>query len=210
MRITTFPLGPLGTNSYLVDNGYEAVIIDVGGDPSDVVQFLDKNYLALKGILITHRHFDHLYGVHALQKATDVPCYVPGGDDPLRGSESSAGGIWGMPMVESFTETRLPEEKIRISTFEIRILHTPGHTPGSVSYYFADAGCVFTGDALFYRSIGRTDFPLGDHQQLLESVRKTLFTLPEETIVYPGHGPQSSIGDEILHNPFVGDFVCAH
>ena len=110
-------------------------------------------------------------------------------------------------MVPAFSETSLAEGSTRIGSFEITVLNTPGHTPGSVSYYIREAGCFFTGDALFYRSVGRTDFPMGDHQKLLASIRENLFTLPPETIVYPGHGPQSSIGDERQHNPFVGDFA---
>ena len=207
MRVTSFPLGPLGTNSYLLDNGTEALAIDVGGDPAEMLDFLNKNSLKLSAILITHRHFDHLYGVAALQKALDVPCYLPCGEDVLRDSEAARGGIWGMPMVPAFRETPLPEGKVCLGSIEVTILHTPGHTPGSVSYYIEEAACVFTGDALFYRSVGRTDFPMGDHQALLASIRETLFKLPQETIVYPGHGPESSIGDERQHNPFVGDFA---
>ena len=207
MHVNSFPLGPLGTNSYILDNGIEALAIDVGGDPADMLAFLSRNNLKLLAILITHRHFDHLYGVAALQQVLDVPCYLPSGEDVLRDSEAAQGGIWGMPMVPAFSETSLSEGSTRIGSFEITVLNTPGHTPGSVSYYIREAGCVFTGDALFYRSVGRTDFPMGDHQKLLASVRKNLFTLPPETIVYPGHGPQSSIGDERQHNPFVGDFA---
>ena len=207
MHVNSFPLGPLGTNSYILDNGIEALAIDVGGDPADMLAFLSRNNLKLLDILITHRHFDHLYGVAALQKVLDVPCYLPSGEDVLRDSEAAQGGIWGMPMVPAFSETSLSEGSTRIGSFEITVLNTPGHTPGSVSYYIREAGCVFTGDALFYRSVGRTDFPMGDHQKLLASIRENLFTLPPETIVYPGHGPQSSIGDERQHNPFVGDFA---
>ncbi|OUO54211.1 MBL fold metallo-hydrolase [Desulfovibrio sp. An276] len=207
MHVNSFPLGPLGTNSYILDNGIEALAIDVGGDPADMLAFLSRNNLKLLAILITHRHFDHLYGVAALQKVLDVPCYLPSGEEVLRDSEAAQGGIWGMPMVPAFSETSLSEGSTRIGSFEITVLNTPGHTPGSVSYYIREAGCVFTGDALFYRSVGRTDFPMGDHQKLLASIRENLFTLPPETIVYPGHGPQSSIGDERQHNPFVGDFA---
>ena len=207
MHVNSFPLGPLGTNSYILDNGIEALAIDVGGDPADMLAFLSRNNLKLLAILITHRHFDHLYGVAALQKVLDIPCYLPSGEDVLRDSEAAQGGIWGMPMVPAFSETSLSEGSTRIGSFEITVLNTPGHTPGSVSYYIREAGCVFTGDALFYRSVGRTDFPMGDHQKLLASIRENLFTLPPETIVYPGHGPQSSIGDERQHNPFVGDFA---
>ena len=207
MRISSFALGPLGTNSYLVDNGTDALAIDVGGDPAPMLDFLQTNSLSLRAILVTHRHFDHLYGVSALQKATKAPAYVPTGEEVIARTEASRGGIWGMPLVPDFSESPLSGHEMVIGPFAITILDTPGHTPGSVSYYFAAEGCVFTGDALFYRSIGRTDFPMGDHATLLKSVRNTLFALPEETVVYPGHGPETSIGDEKQHNPFIGDFA---
>ncbi|MDO5538176.1 MAG: MBL fold metallo-hydrolase [Desulfovibrionaceae bacterium] len=206
MRITTFSLGPLGTNSYVFDNGSEALAIDVGGDPAPMVEFLEQNGLKLAAILITHMHFDHLYGVAALQKALNVPAYVPAGDEPISRTEASLGGIWGMPPVPGFKETPFTGD-FTAGSFSVHVLQTPGHTPGGVSFHFPEAGVVFTGDSLFYRSIGRTDFPMGDHQTLLQSVHSKLFTLPDETVVYPGHGPESSIGDERRHNPFVGDFV---
>ena len=206
MRITTFPIGPLGTNCYVIDNGREALTIDVGGDPAPITAFLKNQGLTLLAILITHMHFDHLYGVRALQDATGVPCYVPAGDDCIANTEVARGGIWGMPLVPEFTSTRLPGKNILIGGFTCRVLPCPGHTPGGVSYYFEQAGVVFTGDSLFYRSLGRTDFPGGNHAQLIRSVRESLFTLPASTTAYPGHGPETTIGDEKAHNPFVGDF----
>ncbi len=206
MRVTTFSLGPLGTNSYIVDRDGRALAIDMGGDPAPVLEYLKAERLRLNAILITHRHFDHLYGVAALQKACLCPAFVPAGDAPLAGTEAAAGGIWGFPMVPAFAATGFTD-KLDLPGFEVQVLSTPGHTPGGVSFYFPQAGCVFTGDALFYRSIGRTDFPLGDHQTLLQSVRNVLFALPDATIVYPGHGPETSIGDERRHNPFIGDFA---
>ena len=98
-------------------------------------------------------------------------------------------------------------DTIQLDELTFTVLETPGHTPGGVSYYFPDEKAVFTGDALFYRSLGRTDFPGGDHDTLLHSIRKVLFALPEETAVLPGHGPATSIGNERRNNPFCGDFV---
>ncbi len=206
MRTTIFSLGPLGTNSYLVDRGTDALAIDVGGDPAEMLDFLKKEQLQLKAILITHRHFDHLYGVKALQDATGAPAHVPEADEAIARTEAAQGGIWGMPLVPSFTETPIRPGRLDLAGFRIEVLSTPGHTPGSVSFHFPDEGVVFTGDALFYRSIGRTDFPLGDHRTLLRSVRTVLFALPDETVVYPGHGPETGIREERVHNPFVGDF----
>ena len=153
MPYSVYPLGPLETNSYLVYKDGQAVVIDAGGDPAPILHDLRAKGLTLAAICLTHRHFDHMYGVATL------------------------------------------------------VLDTPGHTPGGVSYYFPDEKAVFTGDALFYRSLGRTDFPGGDHDTLLHSIRKVLFALPEETAVLPGHGPATSIGNERRNNPFCGDFV---
>ena len=147
MRITSFPLGPIETNSYILDNGRDALSIDVGGDPAPILAFLQREKLTLLAILVTHRHFDHLYGIHALQEALHVPAYVPTGDDCIAETESSRGGIWGMPLVPDFEATPLPGKNLIIGSFACRVLLTPGHTPGGVSYYFEKAKAVFTGDA---------------------------------------------------------------
>ncbi len=206
MRVTSFPLGPLPTNSYLLDDGSRALMIDVGGDPAPVLDFIQQNKLELEAILVTHRHFDHQYGIAALQKATGASAYVPAGDDPIARTEISQGGLWGLPPVPPFKETVFTS-KIDLPSFRVEVLLTPGHTPGGVSFYFPDAACVFSGDTLFYRSAGRTDFDMGDQDALIESIQKVLFALPDATKVYPGHGPVTSIGDERLHNPYFGDFT---
>ena len=96
---------------------------------------------------------------------------------------------------------------MQLGGFSFAILKTPGHTPGGVSFHFPEARSVFTGDSLFYRSMGRTDFPGGDHQTLMQSIRSTLFSLPADTAAYPGHGPATTVGDERLNNPFIGEFA---
>ena len=205
--IETFPLGPLGTNSYLVHRDGEALAIDVGGDPAPVTAFLQAKGLKLLAILVTHQHFDHLYGVHALQEATSAPCFVPAGDGAIADTEAARCGIWGMPPVPAFESQPLPEGTMQLGGFSFAILKTPGHTPGGVSFHFPEARSVFTGDSLFYRSMGRTDFPGGDHQTLMQSIRSTLFSLPADTAAYPGHGPATTVGDERLNNPFIGEFA---
>ena len=205
--IETFSLGPLGTNSYLVHRDGEALAIDVCGDPAPIADFLAARGLRLLGILVTHQHFDHLYGVHALQEASGAPCFVPAGDAPIADTEAARGGIWGMPPVPAFESSPLPEGTMALGAFSFDILKTPGHTPGGVSFHFPEARSVFTGDSLFYRSMGRTDFPGGDHQTLMQSIRSTLFSLPAGTAAYPGHGPATTVGDERLNNPFIGEFA---
>lgn len=206
MAVAAFPIGPLQTNSYLIHMTSKAVAVDVGGDPAPMLEYLDAHHLKLDAICITHRHFDHMYGVAALEEATGAPIYIPQDDDSLAGTESGKGGVWGFPPVPEFTANPMPLGKTTFGDMVCEVLKTPGHTPGGVSLYFPDEHVVFTGDALFYRSIGRTDFPGGDHETLLLSVKDVLFKLPAETTVYPGHGPTSNIGDEIANNPFCGEF----
>lgn len=207
MPIATFPLGPLSTNSYLLNAGPAAVAIDVGGDPQPMLDYLDAQHLTLAAICLTHRHFDHLYGVAQLAEMTGCTVYSPAGDDALADSESGRGGIWGMPLVTPFASEPMPVGPTQFGGMECIVLETPGHTPGGVSLYFPAEKAVFTGDALFYRSMGRTDFPGGDQDRLLRSIRDILFRLPDDVTVYPGHGPATTIGDERLHNPFCGEFA---
>lgn len=207
MPIATFPIGPLSTNSYIINDTTEAVAIDVGGDPAPMLDYLQANKLLLAAICLTHMHFDHLYGVADLAAATGAPVLAPEGDRPIMDTESSNGGLWGMPRVKPFQTSQLPTGKTMFGDMECIVLDTPGHTPGGVSLYFPKFKAVFTGDALFYRSLGRTDFPFGNHPRLLKSIKDTLFSLPDDTEVYPGHGPATTIGSEKRENPFVGEFA---
>lgn len=207
MPIATFPLGPLQTNSYLVHNGSTALAVDVGGDPAPMLQYLEEHGLTLQTIVLTHLHFDHMYGVKMLHLKTKANILVPSHDRCLLDTESGKGGIWGFPLVEAFDADDLPAGKQNLGGMECMVLQTPGHTPGGVSLYFPAEKAVLTGDALFHRSIGRTDFLGGNHEQLLASIRGQLFPLPDETVVYPGHGCVSTIGEERSSNPFCGEFA---
>ncbi|WP_022656539.1 MBL fold metallo-hydrolase [uncultured Desulfovibrio sp.] len=206
MPVATFPLGPLQTNSYLIHNADQAVAVDVGGEPAPMIEYLTEHKLTLAAICLTHRHFDHLYGVAELAGATKAAVYTPTGDDSLAETESGRGGIWGFPPVSPFDSLPMPTGQADFGGMECRVLETPGHTPGGVSLYFPAGKLVFTGDALFYRSMGRTDFPGGNQATLLHSIVDVLFKLPDDTAVYPGHGPATSIGDERRNNPFCGEF----
>ncbi|BAV92239.1 MBL fold metallo-hydrolase [Candidatus Desulfovibrio trichonymphae] len=207
MPVAAFPLGPLETNSYILHNESQAVAVDVGGQPEGMIAWLAEHRLPLAAICLTHLHFDHLYGVAALAAATKQPVHAPAGDGALAETESARGGIWGFPLVDPFESLPLPDGRGSFGGMDCEILETPGHTPGGVSLYFPEQKLVFTGDTLFYRSIGRTDFPGGDHATLLRSIHEKLFTLPTETKVFPGHGPATTIGDERVNNPFCGDYA---
>lgn len=205
MQITTLPLGPLQTNCYLLQEGNSAVVIDPGGTPTPIVAHLLKEKIELTHILLTHLHFVHIYGVRALQSITDAPVYASLHDRQLLQTPYGKGGMWGMEEVEPFDFTPLREgHTMKMLQTNCQILSTPGHTPGGVSFYFPSVEAVFTGDALFHRSIGRTDFPGSSSSQLLHSIETQLFALPAETQVFPGHGEATTIGSERLHNPMFG------
>ncbi len=205
MSLEIFHLGPLETNCYVVYHEGEALVIDPGGNPASVVQFLKENSLKLCGIYLTHLHFDHLYGVTDLHEATKAPIFYPKDDAFLLETESGKGGIWGFPAVKKFSGENLKEgahSPCKSEVLHFTCTNTPGHTPGGVCLYFPALASVFTGDSLFYRAVGRSDLPGGDHNVLIQSIRSKIFTLPDDTLVYPGHGPESSVGQEKAHNPY--------
>ncbi|MGE4506495.1 MAG: MBL fold metallo-hydrolase [Desulfovibrionaceae bacterium] len=202
MHIRTYPLGPLQTNAYLLTEGALAVAVDPGGDPAPLLRALREGGQTLSHVLLTHLHFDHLYGVRDLAEKTGAAVLGPADDAFLMETELGRGGLMGLPTVAAFDYETIAPGEAEFLGLACRVLPTPGHTPGSLSYYFPSAGAVFVGDLLFARSVGRTDFPGGDSDTLLASVRERIFTLPPETVVHPGHGPQTTVGDEMHHNPF--------
>ncbi|MFP4169288.1 MAG: MBL fold metallo-hydrolase [Desulfonatronovibrionaceae bacterium] len=202
MSIKTFALGPLETNCFLVHNGSIAVVIDPGGDPTEVVDFLRARGLALQAVLNTHLHFDHIQGNAGLAREFSARILASSADGFLLDAEVGGGGFMGFPRTPGFEYEDLSPGEYEFAGNICNVLATPGHSPGSLSFYFPEAGAVFSGDLLFYRSIGRTDFPGGDQDLLIKSAREKIFTLPPETMVYPGHGPETRVRDEELHNPF--------
>lgn len=207
MSIYTLSIGPLETNCHIIAAEGCAVAVDVGGDPTPIIELLTQNTLRLVAICITHLHFDHLYGVAELRKVTGAPVYAPDDDAHLMQSELGIGGVWGFAKVTPFEWSPLHLGEHSFGPIKCTVLHTPGHTPGSVSIYFPQEQAVCSGDALFYRSIGRTDFPGGNHNTLLKSIREKIFTLPKNTQVLPGHGLESTVEDEQRNNPFCGAFA---
>lgn len=206
MDIKTFPLGPLQTNCYVLANGSEAVAIDPGGDPEAVLAYLKDNGLTLTHILNTHLHFDHTYGNKALSEATGAPILCSREDLYLLDSWLGKGGDMGLPVIEMYEYQTIEPGESTFAGTKCTIFPTPGHSMGSLTFYFPDAGAAFVGDLIFYRSIGRTDFPGGDMDVLRQSVVDHIFTLPPETLLLSGHGPETSVGDEKNHNPFFTGF----
>lgn len=206
MDIATFPLGPLQTNCYVLSNGAEAVAVDPGGDPASVLRHLADKGLTLTRILNTHLHFDHTAGNKALSEATGAPVLASDADRVILDSWLGRGGDMGLPLIEPYTWEDLGPGEAVFAGAQCHIFATPGHSPGSLTFYFPEAGAAFVGDLIFYRSIGRTDFPGGDLAELKRSVKTHIFSLPPETRLLSGHGPETTAGDEMNHNPFFGGF----
>ncbi len=203
LKVSCFPLGPLQTNCFVVHNLKEALVIDPGGNPKSVLNFLNKNSLTLKYILNTHFHFDHILGNKDLQDSTEVEILASSKDDfLLKAQVGGGGGMLGFPKVPLFDYRDIGEGVVKWLGEECHILSTPGHTPGSLSFYFPESKVLFSGDLIFQRSIGRTDFPGGSLEQLLDSVKRKVFVLPGDTIIYSGHGPATTVHEEKLFNPF--------
>lgn len=206
MEIKTFPLGPLQTNCYVLAGDTEAVAIDPGGDPKAVLDYLEANNLTLTHILNTHLHFDHTYGNKALSEATNAPILCSKEDMYLLESELGQGGTFGLPNVDTYEPQFVEPGQASFAGFDCTIFHTPGHSSGSLTFYFPKANAAFVGDVIFFRSIGRTDFPGGDLDVLKHSIREHIFTLPPDTVLYSGHGQETTAGNEQNHNPFFTDF----
>ena len=206
MDVQTFPIGPLQTNCYLACLGDKAVAVDPGGDPAPLLIHLKQEGLSLTHILNTHLHFDHIFGNHALQRATGAPILACDEDAFLMQTELGKGGVWGLPQVDDFEFTPIEPGKHTFLGTPCEALHTPGHTPGSLSFHFPEHKVCFVGDLIFNRSVGRTDFPGGDFDTLKNAVIEKIFTLPDETRLYSGHGDATTVGQEKLHNPFFSDY----
>src|SRR5712692_1319516 len=204
-KIHTLVVGRLQTNCYILQAQSESIVIDPGDEPERIIRFLSYLNTKPKYIVATHAHFDHVLAVDGVRKATDVPFLIHKDDLPmLESMKLRVRQFMGLevpppPKVDTFLKEG---ETLKLGKEEIRVIHTPGHSPGSIS--LSGDGYVLTGDALFNQSIGRTDLPGGDLDTLIQSIREKLFKLDDETIVYPGHGPETTIGDEKQTNPFVG------
>ncbi len=205
MNIKKFVLKPLDTNCYVIYKEEAGIVIDPGGDIERVLEFIEKNNLGIEFILNTHLHFDHTLGNRQLQRETGAKIYANMRDGYLLNTELGAGGVFGLPKVEPFEFENIDAGEYEFLGEKMVILSTPGHTPGSLSFYFPEYGVVFSGDLIFYHSVGRTDFPGGDFETLKRAIKEKIYTLPNTTVIYPGHGEPTTVEKEKRHNPFVKD-----
>ena len=207
LSLTRLTVGPLMENCYLLadEAAKTAVLVDPGDEAPRLLDALKTNGLQLDAIWLTHAHFDHIGAVAAIKDVLDVPVYLHPDDEVIYKSGSQAAQLWDIPFRQptGATQPLEPDQVLTFGDTEVKCLFTPGHAPGHISFYLPSEGYVIAGDALFKGSIGRTDLPLGDHAQLLESIRTHLMTLPDNTVVYPGHGPETTVGAEKRTNPFL-------
>jgi len=208
MKIDYLILGGYQTNCYVLrkdDSAKDCLIIDPGLEAAKLIEFLDEQKLNPVVVVLTHGHIDHIAGLTVLRNQfPEIKVYIHNLDaEMLTDPNINLSAMSGMTFITDAEDVSLKNRDIiDLAGMKLRVLHTPGHTPGGISLYSKEAGVVFVGDTLFADSIGRTDFPGGNMSQLLNSVREKLFTLPEETEVYPGHGPATTIATEKAHNPF--------
>lgn len=205
MHLEIIVVPPIMENCYILHNDINAVIFDPGGDFEEIQKLIDKKSLKVLAIFLTHGHFDHIGAAQPLKDYTLAPLYANIGDiDMIKNGNAHAArfGVsnFEIPSVDHFVEHG---DTFPLGFTEIKTLHTPGHSQGSVCYYIEKDKLLISGDTLFAESVGRTDLPGGDFDTLEKSIRNRLYILPEDTYVYPGHGAGSTIGHEKKFNPIV-------
>ncbi len=210
--------GPFQKNGYVLgcERTKEAVYIDPGDEVEQLLAFIATQGLAVRGILLTHAHVDHVSGVAEAKRRLQAPIYLHRADQPLYDNAARQGAMFGIqveqpPPVDLYYEGQGP---IALGDYVVDVHHTPGHAPGGVCLAVSKPGAagvpmLFVGDNLFAGSIGRTDLPGGDYEVLMRAITEVLFAFPDESIVYSGHGPETTIGRERRTNPFVLEYLAS-
>jgi len=212
LSIKSFLFNPVQENTYVIsDEKGACCIIDPGcyyaEERKELTDYIKLNKLTPKYLLNTHCHLDHIFGNKFVAERYHLPLYLHPQEKIVLDLGPASGIRWGLPFENYAGELVFIEENeaIILGNYKFTVLFTPGHSPGSVSYYCEQQQFVLSGDVLFREGIGRTDLPGGDYDTLIASIREKLFTLPEAVAVYSGHGPQTTIGYEIANNPFLTD-----
>lgn len=211
LEVLQLSVGPLAVNAYILLVGDQAVVVDPGDDGARLAQALTERGAHLVAVWLTHAHFDHVGGLSALLAdrpaggPEHVPVYLHPDDKLLLENAVAAAARWSIRIEAPPTDTVDLQhgQVLTVGPVRARALHTPGHAPGHVAFHLPEESLVLVGDALFKGSVGRTDLPLSDERQLLDSIRRELLSLPDDTLVLPGHGPTTSIGAERYGNPFL-------
>jgi len=208
MKIIVIPVTPYEQNCSLIicEETQKAAIVDPGGDVAHILAVVEKQGVTVAQVLLTHGHLDHVGGTEAIAKALNVPVIGPEKEDLFWLEQLEAQSQrFGFPHHTSFTPTAWLEEGeiVKVGKISLKVLHIPGHTPGHIALLDEQSQQVIVGDILFNGGVGRSDFPRGNGSQLISGIKKKLLTLAPETIVYPGHGPTTTIGREKVSNPFL-------
>jgi hydroxyacylglutathione hydrolase len=208
LQYQTIPVTNFAQNSSLLwdQDSLQAAVIDPGGDLDKLLAEVAQRQLKLEQIWLTHAHIDHAGGTGELARRLSLPIVGPHrGDQFWIDGLPQQSAMFGFPPAEPFTPTRWLEDgdTVTLGAHTLQVRHCPGHTPGHVVFYSPEIGRAFVGDVLFAGSIGRTDFPQGNHQQLIDSITQRLWPMGDATVFIPGHGPESSFGRERRSNPYV-------
>lgn len=206
MKIQMYVVSVCATNCYFAinDDTKEVLIIDPGASAKQLAEKVKEHGLKPAGILLTHGHFDHAGAAEELAQLLDVKIYAHEAEqETLENPGLNLSGWEGVTETYHADVYVKDEQELELAGFKVKVLFTPGHTVGGCCYYFVEQGTLFSGDTLFEGSIGRTDFPKGSASQLIRAIKDKLMILPEETVVYPGHGDMTGIGMERVNNPFL-------
>ena len=214
MTVRSFVVSPFAENTYVLSDGADAALVDPGtmtdAERQAVEAYIEGAGLTVRHLLLTHGHLDHVFGAAHFQRRYGATAAHGGwqlhaADDPVLAAASTVAAGYGVPMEPPppAAHALAHGDTVALGQTRLEVRHAPGHSPGSVVFYSAADGVVIGGDVLFAGSVGRTDLPGGDAETLLASIRRELYTLPDATTVYPGHGPATTVGEEKATNPFV-------
>lgn len=208
MRIKKMVVGELGANCYIIidEESKDCIAVDIGAEPFKIIKFIEDEGLRLNSIVLTHGHYDHIGGCLEVKDRFKAPVIACQGEEVILKSckNNLASSMFGDDLVLNADIWLKDGDKYKFGSLEFTVIKTPGHTPGGMCLYFEKEGVLFSGDTLFFCSVGRTDFYLGDTDMLLDSLKR-LAKLDDAVIVYPGHGQQTSIGFEKANNPYMSE-----
>ena len=209
-HVKVFKFSPIQENTYLLYNDtHKAIIIDPGcytiEEQETLKKFINDNQLEPVQLINTHCHLDHVFGNDWVHKTFGLELYIHPNEEKMLAFAPKSGENWGLPFINYTGPLHFinQENTISLGEDQLSIRFTPGHSPGSISFYCAEQGFIISGDVLFYESIGRTDLPMAAYEQLIDSIKGQIFSLPDEVIVYSGHGRPTTVGHERKNNPFI-------
>lgn len=211
MTVKTFSFNPFQENTYLVyDDNKQAIVFDCGiildYEKKAFNAYIKDNHINIVKVLNTHLHLDHQFGNRFLAETYQVKPEAHVEDEFLLDNVKAHGAMFGIPIKDEpqpIDAYIIDNQEFEVGSMRFKALHVPGHSPGSVAFYFEEEGCVFVGDVLFKGSIGRTDLPKGDYATLIRSIQNRLLPLPDSTVIYSGHGPATTITEEKANNPYL-------